>query len=217
MWGERVAKQQADPSRAQPAKATAREGRKPCLPDTALQKASGGRCWSLAAAGASGENPCCQPAFRTQAAFPPSLHTRARRDMVRTVYLLNRVQGTQPQRQKTRKASTSAASPAPPRPEGQRPDVALWHCEAPGSPVKPTLDPEEHSLVPLPLTRPAHPGWGHGSQGVAAPRHRGAMVSSSLTEDSLVLPFSILGQKMGARLGASQAAVVSSTWLPQVC
>lgn len=111
----------------------------------------------------------------------------------------------------------SLPSPAPPRPEGQRPDVALWHCEAPGFPVKPTLDPEEHSLVPLPLTRPAHPGWGHGSQGVAAPRHRGAMVSSSLTEDSLVLPFSILGQKMGARLGASQAAVVSSTWLPQVC
>lgn len=170
MWGERVAKQQADPSRAQAAKATASLAGSPaCL--TLLS-----RRLQMAAAGASGENPCCQPAFRTQAAFPPSLHMRARRDMVRTVYLLNRVQGTQPQRQKTHHAHDqegqhlcSLPSPAP---REQRPDVALWHCEAPGFPVKPTLDPEKHSLVPLPLTRPAHPGWGHGSQGVAAPRQR---------------------------------------------
>lgn len=175
------------------------------------------------------EPPLLEPQVRTLAAslpsglrppsLPPSLHTRARRDMVRTVCLLNGVQGTQCQ--KTEHAHDQEGqhlcSLPSPTPREQRPDVALWHCEAPGFPVEPTLDPEKHSLVPLPLTRPEHPGWGHGSEGVAAPRHRGAMVSSSLTEDSPILPFSILGQKMGTRLRASQAAVVSSTWLPQVC
>lgn len=156
-----------------------------------------------------------------------SLHTRAGRDMVRTVYLLNRVQGTQPQCQKIDQAHDQEGqhlcSLPHPRLREQRADVALWHCEAPGFPVEPTLDPEKHSLVPLPLTRPAHPGWGTWkSRGGSAtetstPRHRAAMVSSSLTEDSPVLPVSILGQKTGARLRASGAAVVSSTWIPQVC